>query len=1150
MKQKRYLASLLAAAVLASAVSLPALALDSEENAEVSGGQQVGADGAAGLETEVGTSGETTSEELGTEAAHEGETEPGDTAPGTVPGDTADAKPSEPDGSNTDGGEFTDDPKDTTGDDTVQEIQPETPADNSLTNELPQPAAASEILEEDSAITEWSQVPTEINNEVLDLSQLEGANEELRTIEVSGDCTVIGRGLASDLNVKLLGLQFVLKDNASLALDNVNISMYDSDLSGVSAIVLEAGARASLSVASDSIVQAYHKGGGAAIQIPQGSELTLAGGTLSIKKGNVSGDGTLIQKSGTLALDNVGISASVKDVQLCGGKIAGKGLDFGCVVGVKGGTVLFSGGAVEKVALQGDVVATDVELELPSRLTGNLTMHGGKFTVPGVDGDVTVDGGELIVEAGQFKNGINGDLTLSNGATARVSGGPMGTETDLQNFAVAVDGDVTIDPGCKLTAVAAGLKTVSGEISANTVRGSFAQPDKNQEKKLVLNGDKALTVTLPVGFSSFAVTVLDGGTTYTASDRLGLNAVATTTQPNAQAQLAANGDNANLCWYATGTGVQNFILDDGKITVSKTAGVISANYAGIDTPITDGELKVTQDDETTANQIVIGDGVTDLTLTLDRLNVAVGTSRQHAISIGKNAEVTIKLVGNSTIRTDFANGIRLADGAAVTITGDGSLNASNNGVDCAVIRVPQGAELTVDGTQLTVIGGGAGIGTDANFGTGDLAAGRVVLTGGAKIYAKGGNDGAGIGGGLYASGGELVIENAEVTAYGGGTAAAIGGGGNAGDNDKSGFALGAGSIQIGAAAKVTAQGGSGAAAIGRGRDAKAALAADAIVIEDGAQVRAVSSGFYYAVDTNGAGDAEHGARMLNVRFAEGELPYVQGGSYNIDVVTAKGVTVDTIDLPVIAGNEMGRAFALTLPAGEAADFIVQNGADGKHQERAQYALLADDAQFLYHVGKTGMTTRDELAFQTFTLTASKEGEGTITPAGESVLAPRGDASVTFAPAAGYHVASVTVDGAAVQNPGTSYPFTGVTEDHTILVKFEKNSGGSSGGDGGGDDDRPTKPTTPDVDVPDGEVPLGPAPGGNGGVPETEIPDGEIPLGDTPEIVIEEEGVPLADAPQKNKDAAPKTGDRSPIGLLAALLALSCAGLGKLRRKEG
>ncbi|MEG2119108.1 MAG: hypothetical protein RRY53_02035, partial [Pseudoflavonifractor sp.] len=89
-----------------------------------------------------------------------------------------------------------------------------------------------------------------------------------------------------------------------------------------------------------------------------------------------------------------------------------------------------------------------------------------------------------------------------------------------------------------------------------------------------------------------------------------------------------------------------------------------------------------------------------------------------------------------------------------------------------------------------------------------------------------------------------------------------------------------------------------------------------------------------------------------------------------------------------------------------------------------------DSPFLFTVG-SAMTTRDALAFQTFTLTAETDENGTVTDAGANKVAPRSSKTFTFTPNPGCTAGGVTVNGVPVAAENGSYTFETVVADATL-----------------------------------------------------------------------------------------------------------------------
>ncbi|MBK7861238.1 MAG: DUF11 domain-containing protein [Archangiaceae bacterium] len=74
------------------------------------------------------------------------------------------------------------------------------------------------------------------------------------------------------------------------------------------------------------------------------------------------------------------------------------------------------------------------------------------------------------------------------------------------------------------------------------------------------------------------------------------------------------------------------------------------------------------------------------------------------------------------------------------------------------------------------------------------------------------------------------------------------------------------------------------------------------------------------------------------------------------------------------------------------------------------------------------------AAPSFTITASAGSNGSISPSGATSVPQGSNQTFTFTPATGYHVDTVTVDGASVAT-ASSYTFTNVTAAHTVSATF-------------------------------------------------------------------------------------------------------------------
>lgn len=178
-------------------------------------------------------------------------------------------------------------------------------------------------------------------------------------------------------------------------------------------------------------------------------------------------------------------------------------------------------------------------------------------------------------------------------------------------------------------------------------------------------------------------------------------------------------------------------------------------------------------------KISIADGAT---VTLEKVTIR-GTNSVSCPWAGLTCEgdATIVLSGTNTIQGFFSSypAIHVPFGKTLTIRGDGSLTASENGNAAGIgggLKLACGNIVVEGGTIVATGGVGAGIG--GGYGA---PCGEIRITGG-KVSATGGNGSAGIGGGYNPNGttnglcGDISITGGTVTAQGGDNGAGIGGG--------------------------------------------------------------------------------------------------------------------------------------------------------------------------------------------------------------------------------------------------------------------------------------------------------------------------------------------------------------------------------------
>lgn len=135
-----------------------------------------------------------------------------------------------------------------------------------------------------------------------------------------------------------------------------------------------------------------------------------------------------------------------------------------------------------------------------------------------------------------------------------------------------------------------------------------------------------------------------------------------------------------------------------------------------------------------------------------------------------------------------------------------------------------------------------------------------------------------------------------------------------------------------------------------------------------------------------------------------------------------------VEIAPVAGDttvEYGASVTYTFTADschEIADVILDGESIGAVDS---YTFTDVDADHVMMVTTT---------VKTYTITATANEGGTITPAGETTVTCNGTQSYSITAAAGYYVEDVLVDGSSV-GVVNNYVFSGVTEDHTIEVVF-------------------------------------------------------------------------------------------------------------------
>ena len=275
--------------------------------------------------------------------------------------------------------------------------------------------------------------------------------------------------------------------------------------------------------------------------------------------------------------------------------------------------------------------------------------------------------------------------------------------------------------------------------------------------------------------------------------------------------------------------------------------------------------------------------------------------------------------------------------------------------------------------------------------------GRLVIT-----FEKAGMpDGGGSGGG---SGGETGDNSGGGS--GGGTGENSGGGSGSGAEENSGGGSGSG-------AEENSGGGSGAA----GDDSGSSTVGG----EDSKPESGIGAG---AGNKPESGDTD------------GDITGDDAGAaYQITVESGKGGTVSPSGTVTVKHGE-SKTFYFYPDRGYAVDKIMVNG--------RQMTVLGNSYTFTTVTGGVSLQVffkeyNGPLPTVTYTVTATAEKGGSISPEGISTVRYGGDLYVYFAPNTGYRLTAITVDGRTVNGEKGYYHFADVTRNRTIHAEFEEST---------------------------------------------------------------------------------------------------------------
>ena len=177
--------------------------------------------------------------------------------------------------------------------------------------------------------------------------------------------------------------------------------------------------------------------------------------------------------------------------------------------------------------------------------------------------------------------------------------------------------------------------------------------------------------------------------------------------------------------------------------------------------------------------------------------------------------------------------------------------------------------------------------------------------------------------------------------------------------------------------------------------------------------------FHYVGNTEDAGPVA----IDNVKLI---TTGASGAEHSITATAGQGGSI-TPDGTVFVKNGLDQTFTITADEGYAiADVTVDGESVGKVSTYTFKAVTED-----HTIAATFYRPTEE-----FTITASADQGGVITPNGTVTVAKGESATFAIAASSGYEISDVTVDGASVGKV-ESYTFSDVSANHTIEAKFAK-----------------------------------------------------------------------------------------------------------------
>ncbi len=150
------------------------------------------------------------------------------------------------------------------------------------------------------------------------------------------------------------------------------------------------------------------------------------------------------------------------------------------------------------------------------------------------------------------------------------------------------------------------------------------------------------------------------------------------------------------------------------------------------------------------------------------------------------------------------------------------------------------------------------------------------------------------------------------------------------------------------------------------------------------------------------------------------------------------VNTYTITPSVVANGSISLSGAVSANLGDSQTFTITPN-PGYHvvDVLVDGATAGPVASYTFKNVSASHTIAATFALNTYTITPIAGSNGSISPSGVVTINHGGNQTYTITPNTGYHVASVTVDGASV-GAVSSYTFNKLESNHTIAVQFAAN----------------------------------------------------------------------------------------------------------------